>query len=168
MPRVKRRKIDCVTESALKDLGISNGTHIACDSVQSTIGIRYSCICEEKLYFDSWGAWVRHTTSKAHKYWGECVQNTEKTQNIYCNLCNLICKDWEALVQHFEHSDRRAWRKANIANIVRLLAKGIRVRSNLQYPEEGANNQVTAFEADFTEEEPVGTHTPSTSPSRNN
>jgi hypothetical protein len=170
-PRLKRRKIDYLTESGLKDVGVSNATHLPCDSVQSVIGIRYSSICEEKLCFDSWSAWVRHTTSKAHKYWVECVQNTEKTKTIYCDLCNLICKVSDALVEHFEtsiHSDRHAWRRANIANIDRLLAKGIRVPSNLLYPEEGANNEVTAFEAAFTQEEPVGTHTPSTPPSRNN
>jgi hypothetical protein len=88
-----------------------------------------------------------------------------KRKILYCDLSNLICKDWEALVEHFEtsiHSDRRAWRKANIDNVDRLLAKGIRVPSNLLYPEEGANNTVTAFEPAFTEEEPVGTLTPST------
>jgi hypothetical protein len=110
-------------------------------------------------------------TSKAHKYWAECVQNTEKTQNIYCDLCNLICKDWEALVEHFEtsiQSERRAWHKANIADVDRVLTKGIMVPSNLLYPEEGANSTVTAFEAAFTEEEPISTLTPSTPPGRNN
>jgi Zinc-finger of C2H2 type len=110
-PRVKRHKINYLTESARKDLSISNATHLACDSVQSTLGIRFPSICEENICFDSWSTWIRHTTSKAHKYWAECVQNTEKTQNIYCDLCNLTCKDWDALVEHFEtsiHSDRRA------------------------------------------------------------
>jgi hypothetical protein len=108
-PRVKRRKIDYLTESALKDLGISNATHLACGSVQGTFGIRHFLNMRRETFFDSWSAWVRHTTSKAHKYWAECVQNTEKTQNTYCDLPNLICKDWEALVEHFEtHSDRRA------------------------------------------------------------
>jgi hypothetical protein len=44
-PRVKRRKINYLTESAHKDLSISNATRLACDSVQSTLGIRFSCIC---------------------------------------------------------------------------------------------------------------------------
>jgi hypothetical protein len=167
--RLKRRKIDYLTEIALKELGISNGTHLACESIQSTLGIRYTCICEEKLCFDTWCAWVRHTTSKAHKDWADCAQNTAKAKTLYCDLCNLICKDCESLVEHFEtsiYSDRRAWRRAHIANIEKLLAKGIRVPSKLLYPEEGANNTVTAFEAAFTEQEPGGTHTPATPPSR--
>jgi hypothetical protein len=94
-----------------------------------------------------------------------------KRKHIFCDLCNLICKDWGALFERLEtsiHSDHRASRKENIANIDRILAKGIRIPSNLLYREEGANNTVTAFEAAFTEEEPVGTHTPSSPPSRKN
>jgi hypothetical protein len=48
-PSVKRRKIDYLTENVPKDLGIPNGTLLACESIQSTLGIRYTCICEEKL-----------------------------------------------------------------------------------------------------------------------